>query len=234
MAGFSASLKLGGDPKPLAADLTVDQGQLVIKSSDQLIGSWGLKDLAFQRVANGFKVDVEGEQIILEMNDSTAFEEAIGFKRRGGHRTAKPSRREKAKAQEAPAPARSTTAVASPAATTATDSSTGSFLSGMLKKLDAGLEKAERAYGSLLPRWVFTRGTVWVILATLVISLIFPTVVSTMLLLFGFAVVVFGAVLYTDTGLAVKVLPGRATATHVLIGGVGFLVIGFALAVFTS
>lgn len=233
MAGFNASLKLGGDPQPLPADLTVDQGRLVIKSSDQLIGDWGLKDLAFQRVANGFRMDVEGEQLILEMSDGAAFEEAIGFNRKGRGRAAKPSRREKTKTQKDTARTGTATAVAE-SATSPTPAPKTSFVEGVLRKLDAVLERAEKRYGSLLPHWVFSRGTVYVLLATLVVGLVFPTVVSTMLLLLGFAVVVFGAVLYTDNGLAVRILPGRATATHVLIGGVGLLVFGFALAVFTS
>jgi hypothetical protein len=96
---------------------------------------------------------------------------------------------------------------------------------------DGLIDSAERRFGDLLPSWVFSRGVVWLIVVMGVITIFLPSLVSVILLIGGLAVVVFGAVLYTDDRSAAKLLPGRMKATHVLIVGVGLLLLGVLVGV---
>lgn len=104
-------------------------------------------------------------------------------------------------------------------------------LVAILSRVDRTLAGAEKRYGPLLPRWVFTRRMAGLLALGMVLMLVFPGVASTVLLAVGFTTVVFGAVVYTDNSLAAKVLPGRTTAVHVLIAGVAIVVLGFLVAV---
>ena len=249
MGAFDAALRVKGDTRPIEARLKVEEGRLFITAADQPIGDWQLADLAFERTAAGFEVDVEGERLILELKDPAEFADAVATKPKGKLRTKdkkssestrpgislprrkkREPRPEQATANTRPDPAPAPPRPAQPAqkAKPAVAATTGAKILAMV---DGWLDKAQKAYGSLLPEWVFTRMTVWLLAGFLIVMIVFPGVFSTVLLIGGFAIVVFGAVVYTDSGLAVRVLPGRATPTHVLIVGVGILVFGFLLAV---
>jgi len=96
----------------------------------------------------------------------------------------------------------------------------------ILKPVDRGLEAAEERWGSLLPQWVFTRIMVGVVLGTVLVTIFLPGLVSTFLLIAGLLMVMFGAVVYTDSMLASKWLPGRMSPMHVLLFGVVILMLG--------
>ena len=96
----------------------------------------------------------------------------------------------------------------------------------ILKPVDRGLEAAEERWGSLLPEWVFTRVMVGVVIGTLLVTIFIPGLVSTFLLIAGLLMVMFGAVVYTDSMLASKWLPGRMSPMHVLLFGVVILMLG--------
>ena len=96
----------------------------------------------------------------------------------------------------------------------------------ILKPVDRGLEAAEERWGSLLPEWVFTRVMVGVVIGTLLVTIFLPGLVSTFLLIAGLLMVMFGAVVYTDSMLASKWLPGRMSPMHVLLFGVVILMLG--------
>jgi uncharacterized membrane protein SirB2 len=58
-----------------------------------------------------------------------------------------------------------------------------------------------------------------------------PGLVSTFLLVSGVLMIMFGAVVYTDSMLASKWLPGRMSPMHVLLFGVVILMLGIFLGV---
>jgi hypothetical protein len=93
-------------------------------------------------------------------------------------------------------------------------------------KVDALIAKAEKRWGSLLPTWVFSRKTILAIAGVLIVTVFLPGLISTLMLITGLLSVLFGAVAYTDQVMAAKWLPGRMTPLHVLIGGVGILMVG--------
>lgn len=192
MGGFSASLLVPGDSEPLKALLLVEEGRFGIRSGSHRIGEWNLDDVVFRPTQGGFRIEVEGEELIVDMDDPAALRDALAAQRpKERYAWAKP----------------------------------------IIKTVDSGLAKAEKAWGSLLPEWAFSRRTAAIVGGILLIMIVLPALFSSLLLLAGFAVVVFGAVVYTDDGMAVRVLPGRMTAMHVIIGGTGIVVLGFLLGV---
>jgi len=257
MSGFNAALKVKGDPEPLQARLEVEDGRLIISAADQRIGEWNLTDLDIGRTPEGFRVQVEGEELLLEVSDPLAFEEAIGtndektaknrtarFKGRTRKSTKQTTTKDKTRPDGRSAKQTVTEAKSRPddqatkQAATQTESTPDGRAkrasSAFLAALDKGLDWAEKSWGSLLPEWVFTRGTAGFFAAGLLVMLILPGIFSTILLVGGFLLLVLGAVVYTDSTLAARILPGRATAAHVLIVGVGILVFGFLLALLAN
>ena len=101
----------------------------------------------------------------------------------------------------------------------------------LLSPVDKGLEAAEERWGALLPDWMFTRMMVGVVLGTLLVTVFFPSLVSAFLLISGVLMVMFGAVVYTDSMLASKWLPGRMSPMHVLMFGVIILLLGVFIGV---
>lgn len=195
MGGFTASLLLPGDPEPLKALLLVEDGRLGIRSGSHRIGEWNLDQVHMERTNSGYRIEVEEEELLLDMDDADAFGEAV---------TAATPKRERAVKET------------------------------VLGGVDRMLASAEKSFGSLLPGWVFSRWMFGALVAALIVLLVFPAIGSTLLLIGGLGVVVFGAVVYTDNGLAVKVLPGRMTAMHVLVAGTGTVVFGFLLGVLAN
>ncbi len=257
MSGFNAALKVKGDPKPLQARLEVEDGRLIISAADQSIGEWNLTDLDIGRTPEGFRVQVEGEELLLEVSDPLAFEEAIGtdeskasknrtgrVKRKSRKSTKQSGTKDKSRpdgrtTKQARAKTKSrSTGQATKQADTQTESTPDGRAkrtsAALLASVDKGLDRAEKSWGSLLPEWVFTRGTAGFIGAGLLVMLLLPGIFSTILLIGGFLLLVLGAVVYTDSTLAARILPGRATAAHVLIVGVGILVFGFLLALLAN
>ena len=104
----------------------------------------------------------------------------------------------------------------------------------LLKPVDKGLDAAEKRWGALLPDWVFTRIMVGVIIGTVLFTAFLPGLVSSFLLISGILMVMFGAVVYTDTMLASKWLPGRMSPMHVLLFGVVILMLGVFLGVLAN
>lgn len=101
----------------------------------------------------------------------------------------------------------------------------------LLAPVDKAITFSERRWGALLPQWVFTRVMFGVVIGALTLVIIFPGLVSAFLLIAGLLTVMLGAVVYTDSMLASKWLPGRMSPVHVLIFGVAVLILGLLLGV---
>ena len=101
----------------------------------------------------------------------------------------------------------------------------------LLAPVDKSIALAEKKLGALLPEWAFSRVMVAVVVGVLLFMIIFPGLVSALLLVAGLLTVMLGAVVYTDPMLASKWLPGRMTPLHVLITGLVVLIFGVLLGV---
>jgi hypothetical protein len=226
-----------GDRRGLPATVTIDHGRISIDAGEHTIGEWALDEVRLEPTGNGYRMAAEGEQILLEVHDSESFavelRSTAGVKKRPRIRAprektprpeenkfeAKPLRR-KDKATEKPAKAEAEQVVA-----------TEEPARGLMGRIDSMIVAAERRWGSLLPAWVFTRRMVAGLATALVVTIIFPGIISSLLLIAGLVMVLGGAVVYTDQVMAAKWLPGRMTPMHVLLGGVTILMIGVLVGV---
>lgn len=227
MGTYNASLRAVGDTRPIPATLLLGEGQLAISSGDVEIGAWALDDISLEPIPTGYRMAAEGEQIILEIKELDAFREALAngrFKRRAVRLPGVARRQKEPKAPEA---------VPEKASVRSGQKPTG-FTTKGLALIDGTVDKARKRWGSYLPEWVFTRAMFIIVFGALLTMLVFPGVVSLLLLISGAILILFGAVAYTDPMLASRWLPGRTNPSHVLVFGVAILVMGVLLGVIAS
>lgn len=240
MGQFSASLKVPGDASSLPATVDIDDGRMRVASGDHEIGNWALVDIDLTPGPEGVHISAEGEELILQFSENEAFEEAAGltdhkksivslpkpFKLPSLSKTPKhtsPAR--SATRPESAAPARDAERVSKPA-TEEQAPDQGSKLPKEPGRLDQVLERAENRIGGHLPSWVFTRGGALVVLAALAIAILFPTLVSTLLLIAGLLLLVLGGVTMLDVVLAARLLKAKVTPIQALLAGGVLVVLG--------
>ena len=234
MGQFSATLRVPGDNNALPATVDIGDGRLRVESGNHLIGNWALGEIDITPGPEGVKVSAEGEVLILEISESAAFHEAAGinggapaskanrpFKmpnlsRNSKHTPASRPESGRPGAHQPKAESRAHQAAASTTPAPKAEAKQPIFI-------DRWLEAAEKAVGQHLPNWVFTRGGAAVVLAALVISIIFPEVVSTLLMIGGTILLVLGGVTMLDHVLSARLLKAKVTPTQCLIVG-GLLV----------
>ncbi|HLF43685.1 MAG TPA: hypothetical protein VJA46_09190 [Acidimicrobiia bacterium] len=242
MGQFSASLKVPGDTSSLPATVDIAGGRLRVASGDHEIGNWALVDIDLTPSAEGVHVSAEGEELILQFSDSAAFEEAAGLNGRKKLAVSLPKPFKMPTLSRAPkhvSPARLATHPESappqpiagkapaPAKTAAVKETKPPKQPG---SIDRALERAENAVGSHLPSWVFTRGGALVVLASLAVAIIFPTLVSTLLMIAGVVLLVLGGVTMLDVVLAARLLKAKVTPTQTLVVGGVLILLGVLFA----
>jgi hypothetical protein len=251
MGTFKAALRAIGDVKTLPATVKLEEGWLSIAAGQTEIGAWPLSEITLEPIPTGYRMAAEGEQILIELKDIDSFNETLKevskrrFRIPGLGRQAKPtapqpsaepaSRTEPAPAiQEQPRPERRVTLSPTPESETAKkgkQEAKGGWTRRGLALVDGTLSSAEKRFGAYLPEWVFTRIMFGVAFVALILMIVFPTLVSSFMLIAGALIVVFGAVVYSDPMLASRWLPGRTTPPHVLMFGVAILMLGVLLGV---
>lgn len=251
MGNFSASLRTVGDVNTLAANIELADGRLRIVVGDTEIGSWPLSEIHLEEIPTGYRMAVEGELLMLEFNDVTSFSEELA-------KAASKKRRVIGRKKEASAPQEATTEPEAPSrpetpdpvavppqpvetakepaqVATKTSRATGSDKPGaagkILDSVDGLLLKAYKRYGAYLPGWVFSRGMLVICLALVALAVVFPGAASMVILIVGGLTVLFGAVVYSDTVLASRWLPGRATPQQALLTGLAIFLVGILLGV---
>ncbi len=244
MGTFSASLRAIGDVKALPATVELSDGQLRIVAGSTEIGSWPLSEIRLEQIPTGYRMVAEGEQILLEFKDLDSFATELGKaskKRRARSRsaatTAKTSFEDvvsqsspiEAPEQPVPLAEQSIPAPESEPAPPSKRAKTSRGGSGIFRPIDAMLIKAKKRFGAVLPDFVFSRAMFIIAVAALVVMVLMPSIFSTVLLIVGALTVLFGAVVYSDSVLASRWLPGRATPQQALLVGLGVLLLGVLL-----
>ncbi len=233
MGQFSATLRVPGDNNALPATVDIGDGRLRVESGSHVIGNWALGEIDITQSPEGVHVTAEGEVLILEISESAAFHEAAGTN--GGKPAPKPnspfkmpnlSRTSKHSTDrpDAGRPAAATPKVETrtpPKATGTTEAPNPKVKEPIF--IDRWLAAAERAVGQHLPNWVFSRGGAVVVLGALAIAILFPALVSTVLLIGGTILLVLGGVTMLDHVLAARMLKAKVTSIQCLIVG-GILV----------
>lgn len=201
MQKFNTSLITQGDRPGLPATVQLKRGRLSIVAGEEPIGDWDLREIQLQEIPTGYRMGVEGEQIVLEMTAHEAFSIEL---RRNSRRTR----------WGGPKPAPEEAA-----------SPPNKLIQGA-RRIGAAVWRQLRP---LLPKWVFTRLMLGMVLGSLLLVLVFPALVSAFLLVSGTVLVVLSAAVYVQSILAERWLPGRTTPVDVLIVGVGVVVVGALL-----
>jgi len=213
-----------------------------VSSGNHVIGNWALDDIDITTGPEGVHVSAEGEELILQLSEMAAFEEAAGL---NGHKSASSitnpfklprlskepkhassSRSTSTRSDEAQRP---TTPGKAPAPALKAPAPTSAKPVKLPKEpgfLDRTLERAENAVGGRLPSWIFTRGGAFLIVAALAVAIILPALVSTLLMLAGVLVLVLGGVTMLDVVLAARLLKSKVTPTQTLIGGGALVLLG--------
>ena len=217
MGTFTASLKTPGDQTELPATIRLEDGRLRIAIGEEPIGDWALGEIQLEQTPTGYRLSAEGEEILIAFPDTSTFASEL----------AKSGRRKERKAPKLKAPTNRPPNLRAPINKAPSDLP-------VLGSVDRGLAAAQRRWGPLLPKWVFTRITLAIVSIALIVTIVFPGVVSSFLLIAGLLTVVLGAIAYTDPMLASKWLPGRTTPAHALIIGVGILMFGVLLGVIAN
>ena len=222
MGTFTASLKTPGDQTGLPATIRLEAGRLSIAIGEEPIGDWALGEIQLEQTPTGYRLSAEGEHILIAFPDTSTFASELA---KSGSR--KERKAPKLKAPKLKAPTNRPPNLRAPINKAPSDLP-------VLGSVDRGLAAAQRRWGPLLPKWVFTRITLAIVSSALIVTIVFPGVVSSFLLIAGLLTVVLGAIAYTDPMLASKWLPGRTTPTHALIMGVGILMFGVLLGVIAN
>lgn len=240
MGTFTASLRSIGDVKSLPATVELSEGRIHIAAGSIEIGSWPLTEVHLEEIPTGYRMAAEGEQVLIELRDTVGFasELANQTKKRGpfGRRKSDIAARSRETAEPRDVPSTSTNTeerartVSLPSRQTGEPRSSGWTDKG-LSFVDGTLAKANKKLGPYLPDWMFTRAMFVIAFGAVVLMVALPGLVSTFLLIAGAVMVLFGAIVYSDTMLASRWLPGRTTPQHVLLFGVAILMMGVLLGV---
>lgn len=249
MGTFSASLRAVGDVKALPATVEIVDGMLKIAAGSTEIGSWPLDEVHLEEIPTGYRMAAEGDQILIELNDVSSFSEALANGSKKKRARLRKSRLDDvtetklevptaAKTAAVPNPgtrdgsAPNTRSAAEPAPPpTSPKPKTPGFGQRIVDGVDTLLIKAKKRFGAYLPDFMFSRAMFVITLGVLTTMILFPGVFSTALLISGGLTVLFGAIVYTDSVLASRFLPGRATPQQALLLGLGVLLFGVLLGV---
>lgn len=78
MKSFDARVRMvgqGGLPLGVEVDLTGERMMLIVEGNK--LADWDLEEIRIMPTPNGFRIDAEGEAIILNVTDRARFERAI-------------------------------------------------------------------------------------------------------------------------------------------------------------
>ena len=239
MGKFDASLRTLGDSRGVPATVTVVEERISIEAGDQEIGSWNIDEVVLEPTGESvYRLEVDGDRILIDFEDAGTFRDLLDSRSRmrsriklRGNRPKKPTEPKPAKAKSGPEPKTKEPKTKPKRSVAVTEAPAPVSSKKTAGRLDAVLTAAEERWGGLLPSWVFTRGTLTVLLIMVAAAFFVPNIVSLVLLIAGLLTVMFGAVVYTDTMLATRWLPGRMTPMHVLLFGVLVVLLGVLLGV---
>ncbi len=74
MASFDARFRLAGQPGlPLGVVVDLTGKQMSVTVDGQQLASWYLEDIEIEQNSDGFHIEVEGEEVILNVNERVRF-----------------------------------------------------------------------------------------------------------------------------------------------------------------
>jgi hypothetical protein len=74
MTSFDARFRLVGQPGlPLGVVVDLTGKQLTVMVDNRELASWSLEDIEISQTSDGFHIDVEGEEVVLNVNERVRF-----------------------------------------------------------------------------------------------------------------------------------------------------------------
>ena len=81
MTAFDARLRiLGQRGFPLGVEVDLTEERMVVTNEGNHIADWSFNDIAIYPTASGYRIDAEGEEVILNVTDTKRFAAEIGDK----------------------------------------------------------------------------------------------------------------------------------------------------------
>lgn len=78
MTAFDGRLRVLGQPGlPLGVEVDLTRDRMVVSTDGGPLAEWVLDDIVIYPTASGYRIDAEGEEVILNVTDSTAFDVAL-------------------------------------------------------------------------------------------------------------------------------------------------------------
>lgn len=247
MGSFTASLRSIGDVRALPATVELSDGRISIVAGSTEIGSWPLDEIRLEEIPTGYRLAAEGDQILIELKDVESFASELAKRNKKKRFLGKAKTTAASAAQvktdppvqvgphPTPEPISTATEVtASPPKTAKPPRQKRQKASSETAKKGIGVVErvlglAQKRFGPYLPDWMFSRAMLFIAIAGLVAMFLLPGLFSVVLLIAGALLVLFGAVVYSDTVLASKWLPGRATPIQALLLGLSVVLCGVLL-----
>jgi len=200
-----------------------------VASGEHVIGDWDIHNIEISRIAQGFRIVAEGEELLLDIEDRASFEEAAAghsVQAKSNRRPKKSSRPRAATAPKAKSPrGQHMVATATPPAEKPAKPDRDSRLNRILEWANDHFES------TLLPSWVFTKGGLIAVLGLIVIAVVFGELVSNLLLIVGVIGLLTGGITMLDTVIARRVLRHKVTPIQVVIGSGTVFVTGLLVGV---
>ena len=224
MSDFKGTIRLD-DGDGLDTILTVDSGRFIAKAGEHEIGNWAVDELGIDRHNSEFRIKVEGEELVVSVEDPAGFTEILGVKekkskerRQKKSRAPKIKRKERSRAPANPPPAAVATAPA-PVADPAYVAATG--------------EAADPEGPSLWERIPIRAKLIGLgVIALVVFFLLAPNLLALVLVLAGVTTLFLAIAAKDESGSRVLPPPFFATTTAIA-GGIGSVVLGLAIMAIT-
>jgi hypothetical protein len=67
-------------PRPLSVEIRLDEETILLTAGERVIGVWSLHELPLRATDEGFRLRIEGEDVLLTTTDDAGFALAIGLK----------------------------------------------------------------------------------------------------------------------------------------------------------
>lgn len=78
MTSFDARLRLIGETGlPLGVEVDITGERMVVSAGESVVADWPLDEITISLLADGFHIDAEGEEIVLNVSDERRFTIAI-------------------------------------------------------------------------------------------------------------------------------------------------------------
>ncbi|MDH3189278.1 MAG: hypothetical protein OEM39_01355 [Acidimicrobiia bacterium] len=79
MTSFDARLRmLGHTGLPLGVEVDLTGERMTVTAGGAHVANWALKDITISSLPDGFHIEAEGEEVILNLTDEERFARAIG------------------------------------------------------------------------------------------------------------------------------------------------------------